>query len=167
MIGAGGGYLVSRAQAAASVRAAREQSQAAQLSAREQIRAQTVVASRQRWIDELRDEISKMLGILLLLQMTLEKRDDENHQVWMREVIAASALEGKIALMLNPNEAEHEALALTIRAALNDIRMGKKIDWGSRTTEILEAGRVVLKNAWDQIRNEIDGARASVQRAAI
>ena len=147
-------YLASRSQSRAAILAAREQVQAAQVAAREQIRATTIVASRQRWIDELRAELSKMIGILLQLQITLETRNDTNNEIWLREVVAASALEGKIALMLNPNETPHEALVLELRTALNEIRLGHQIDWGERSTGITKAGRIVLKAAWDQIKTE-------------
>ena len=81
-------------------------------------------------------------------------------------MIAASALEGKIALMLNPNERPHENLVLVIRAALNEIRKGKEIDWGKCSTDILNAGRIVLKSAWDQIKDETNIGLAVVRSNA-
>lgn len=165
-LGALGGYFASRRQSEAAIMASRETAQAAQVAAREQIRASTIVASRQRWIDELRSELSKLIGVLLQLQITLELGDDEHHKIWIQEVIAASALEGKIALMLNPNEEEHENLVIVIRAALNEIRNGKEIDWGKCSTDILNAGRIVLKSAWDQIKDETDIGLAVVRSDA-
>jgi hypothetical protein len=98
--------------------------------------------------------LSKLVGLLLLLEITLEQRDDGQYKIWKQEVVAASALEGKITLMLNPNEEEHENLVTVIRAALNEIRNGKQIDWGKCSTDILNAGKIVLKSAWDQIKDE-------------
>ena len=153
-LGVCGGYLTSRAQATGAIRAAQAQAGAAQAAAREQIRASTIVATRQRWIDELRAELSKMIGALLQLQITLEERTEANQEIWLREVITASALEAKINLLLNPNEPEHEVLVVEIRKALNALREGKRIEWGDQSTSITIAGRRVLKEAWDQIKAE-------------
>jgi hypothetical protein len=95
-----------------------------------------------------------MVGQLLALEIALEKQSGDAHEDWLAGVASASALEGKIALMLNPYEPEHEGLVMTIRAPLNEIRMGKRIAWGPASTSILASGRVVLKNAWDQIKAE-------------
>ena len=85
LLGALGGYFASRRQSEAAMIASRETAQAAQVAAREQIRASTIVASRQRWIDELRFELSKLIGVLLQLQITLELRDDEHQKIWIRK----------------------------------------------------------------------------------
>ena len=153
-LGALGGFFASRAQAQAAIHASERQATTAQTAAREQIQATTIVASRQRWIDELRAELARMVGMLLQLQMSLEERTPDNRAVWLRECVNASALEGKIALMLNPNEPEHQALMNAVRAALNEIRMGRTIDWGERATAITHAGQLVLKEAWDRIKAE-------------
>jgi len=89
-----------------------------QLSAH-QIEASTIVASRQRWIDELRADLSNMSAVLLRLQMALEKHSLEGQREWIDEMIPATILETKIGLMLNPSHSHHQALFDSITTPLN------------------------------------------------
>jgi hypothetical protein len=155
-LGAFGAYLASSRQASAAIAAAKEQAEAIRDSARRQVRASTIVASRQKWIDELRADLSTYSAILLSLQMALEKQTVEAHGDWLAGVLKASTLEAKIALLLNPGEEPHEALLAAVMNPLNELRNGKPVDWGAASLLILDLGRPVLKEAWDKSREEAE-----------
>jgi hypothetical protein len=155
-LGATGAYIASGRQAKVALAVATAHADTAHATSRRQVRASTIIASRQRWIDELRSELSAFSASLLALQMALEKQTDEAREEWIAEVLRASMLEAKVALMLNPGEPAHEALLESIMIPLNALRNGVQLNWGDASLLILERGRPVLKEAWDRSRSEAE-----------
>ena len=98
---------------------------------RRQIHASVVSANRQKWIDDLRDQLTELItGIRFLgLHRSLEHIDEKEFVERLQRLVL---VETKVNLLLNPNEKDHEALSKTIRQAIEKIFAGneKENAWG-------------------------------------
>jgi len=162
ILGASAAYVASRKQAQTALAVAERQIQAARDTAHHQIEASTVVASRQRWIDELHADLSEMIAALLRLQIAQEKQSTGGGDSWIDEMLRATVLQSRIGLMLNPTHPHHEALYHALSSPLNDLRCGRQVNWAEASHEIMCAGQVVLKKAWDQLRADVKRRDTSI-----
>jgi hypothetical protein len=154
-LGAVGAYTANRQQAATALSVARQQVDASRDTAHHQVEASTIVASRQRWIDELRADLSNMNAAFLKLHFALQQQSPAGEREWRDELIRATILESKIALMLNPNHSHHQVLLAAVASPMNNLRAGKPVNWEEASLATLQAGQEVLKEAWDQLRAEV------------
>lgn len=158
--------LAAVASAAIALRAVRAQSNAAAAqiaavtnAAKLQSRASVVSASRQRWIDALRDDIADFLTA---------DAEHKGFDGWPssdpnvnldsirqkdRLLARKMLLLKRIRLRLNPKEADHNLLV----ARLNALVMTAQLESGLPAEEIVELTQKLLKTEWDRVKREASG----------
>jgi hypothetical protein len=104
---------------------------------------QTVAASRQAWINTLRDTLLEFHSIVLT----------ENEHPYPKEVDRKLSMLGtKVELLLNPNEATSQKL-LDLMNRIYDADSVEKRDKMDR--EFVSAAQAILKNEWNRVKREL------------
>lgn len=131
--------------------------------AKKQIWASTVTSSRQKWINELREDVASFLqqtalGAELSIDITRSHNNEElNHKI-LKALTKAGELELLIKLRLNPNEKEHQDL---LSAIYEFSRMANLIhNTGEASTKefkkfkksVVEKAQVIFKKEWERIK---------------
>lgn len=124
--------------------------------ARRQIRASVVSTNRQKWIDQLRDQLAELVTSIkfLNLQRSLHHLSEAE---WVERFQRTHFLENKISLLLNPKEPDHVALSKTIRQAV-EAMVEKE---GSRdslrvldhTDSVVQQAQAILKREWERVKS--------------
>ena len=121
-----------------------------------QIHASVVSASRQKWIDALRDQISEIIAVLRVVG--LHRSLDTISKTELDERIENLALlESKITLMLNPDEDDHKAIVAIIRQAIETIGAGneseKRVAMQKHVSSLIAQSQIVLKREWRRVKS--------------
>jgi hypothetical protein len=153
--------------AAAAV--ARMQSDAALAVARMQINASLVSTSRQAWIDKLRDSIAEFQSLLWVLRepQGVLQTDREREQVQQRRQ-QALFLRSRIALLVNPAEADHkQLLGLLDQAFSISLAAGEdaRKELGRTQHNITEVAQGLLKREWVRVKEGEPIGTALAQQA--
>lgn len=120
-----------------------------------QIHASVVSSNRQKWIDNLRDQLSEVITSIRILSLhrSLEKIENSELNDRIEKLVL---LEAKINLLLNPNEADHKTLSGTIRKAIDTIGAGnereKRMDAQELLKSLLSQSQFVLKREWERVK---------------
>ena len=130
-------------------RIAKSSAEAAKLSAEAALRnsrntgVQLIAASRQKWIDNLRDTLSEFHSITLT----------ENEYPYPKEVDRKLSMLGtKVELLLNPNEDSSKQ----ILGLINRIYDSKSIsERESLDLEFVAAAQAILKTEWDRVKRDL------------
>jgi len=156
------------AQAQDNLRMAREQIQETSKMTLAQVRANNVSQARINWIQDLRNELSQYNGEVAIINYYLQdvvdltaKGDKTNAEKVYNEQVEriknARQYAFKIKLFLNMDENDHKKLEELIdkyyKTALETYSTVKS-DFNSISDEILDISRKILKNAWEQAKNE-------------
>ncbi|HEY3383473.1 MAG TPA: hypothetical protein VGK32_17025 [Vicinamibacterales bacterium] len=119
------------------------------LASSERVAVRQVIAPmRQAWINDLRARLAELSATTQHYFVAgYEDRTDKEYR-------RVAQLEQEIVLMLNPLEAEHQALQQTIRELVSSLERGKGADDSfiaahGRTTEL---GRTILKTEWNRVK---------------
>ena len=113
-------------------------------------RSREVIVSnnRQKWINTLRDDISKFLSTTTKL---VSDKSESNNGGLKRENVDALWLEFyKIQLLLNPNEEDHNNLISYLRdviAAINDTNA-----FTNKRSDVIETSQIILKHEWERVK---------------
>jgi hypothetical protein len=91
----------------------KRQNEAADAIARMQINASLVPTSRQAWIDKLRDSIAELQSVLRTIGARVPHGPED-----MQRMDRALLLRARLALLVNPFEADHKQLMLLLDRAL-------------------------------------------------
>ncbi len=122
-----------------------------------QIHASIVSSNRQKWIDNLRDQLSEVITSvrILCLHRSMDRIDDSELNDRIEKLVM---LEAKINLLLNPSEADHKFLSETIHNAIDKIGAGnemeKRIDAQELLKSLLSQSQFVLKREWERVKHE-------------
>lgn len=155
-------------QAQDNLRIAREQIQETSKMTLAQVRANNISQARINWIQDLRSELSKYNGevaiINFYLQEVIELKESNkkveakiiyNNQI--DKIKNARQYAFKIKLFLNKKEIDHIELERLIdkyyETALEDYKTIKS-DYSKISDDILNISRKILKDAWEQAKNE-------------
>lgn len=123
---------------------------------RRQIHASVVSANRQKWIDNLRDQLTELItGIRFLgLHRSLDHIDDEGFVERFQKLVL---VETKVNLLLNPIEEDHSALSKTIRQAIEKIFAGDEKEKRTRVKELSDSivtqSQAILKREWQRVKS--------------
>ena len=124
--------------------------------ARRQIRASVVSASRQKWIDSLRDDLAQVYTAIhvLGLQRSLELISDDELHARMAEL---TLLESRISLRLNPKEEDHRAILSSIHESIQAMGAGsetaKRAAIQTHLSHLQQNAQVALKREWERVKN--------------
>lgn len=156
------------AQAQDNLRVAREQIQETSRMTLAQVRANNISQARINWIQDLRSELSLYNGEVAIINFYLQDvidliesdKKDEAEKLYndqIERIKNARQYAFKIKLFLNQNETDHKKLEALIdkyfKTALEDYSTVKS-DFNAISDEILDASRKILKDAWEQAKNE-------------
>lgn len=123
--------------------------------ARRQIRASVVSTNRQKWIDQLRDQLAELITSInfLNLQRSLHHLSEAE---WVERFQRAHFLESKISLLLNPKEPDHVALSKTIRLAVEAMLENEDNRDRSRILDyidsVVQQAQAILKREWERVK---------------
>jgi len=122
--------------------------------ARKQLVNSGVTQFRQQWINDLRNSISLFITEAEIIAM-IDMSDDKLYFEHFREL---SQMSTRIALMLNPNEEEHESLNRCVEKIrdvihnekISEEKLGKKLN--KNIDELLIVAKQVLKKEWVRVK---------------
>lgn len=156
------------AQAQDQLRVAREQIQETSKMTLAQVRANNISQARINWIQDLRNELSQFNGEVAIINFYLrdvvkltEKGKKENAEQLYNDQVEriknARKYAFKIKLFLNKGENDHKELERLIdeyyKVALENYSTVKS-DFNIISDDILDISRKILKDAWEQAKNE-------------
>lgn len=120
-------------------------------NAERSVRATVRSSNRQKWIDQLRDEVSGAMTTLLLLQLQLKggEQTAEDRQATVAKYLAHSA---KVDLLINANEKLHTELAELVRSAVSTIQAKDTAEVARATAAIAAKAREIFKLEWERVK---------------
>jgi hypothetical protein len=113
--------------------------------ARRQIRATVVSASRQKWIDSLRDALAEMMAIHMVAYHSKTLSDPDTS----RKVFN---IQNKILLLTNPAESNHVELNQIIQKMIDTGPNTKNANVWEIQREMIDVSRRILKTEWGRVR---------------
>ena len=129
--------------------------------ARQQFRATVLSANRQQWINTLRDCIAdfQTKAKIAVVEADLAEHDEtsfaaneKNHDEAMKTM---RFLANKVALLLNPNEADHSELISLLKRledhCINGDPSDRKTE-GELQDSITSTGQRILKREWERVK---------------
>ena len=142
-------------------------------------RTNSISEARIQWIQEVRPLMSRLMTLVYEVKYEISvitkdidlntkqiKKDLNEHEknkilkiVERFKVLQYESAEAlfNLKLLLNPNEAEHESFINLIENYLNEIEKKSKDESyviKIHENEIVHAGNLIIKNAWEQAKNE-------------
>lgn len=123
--------------------------------AKHQIQASILSPNRQKWIDSLRDQLAILIADIraIGLHRKIELLSNEEYDDRLQKIIL---VETKVNLLLNPNEADHNALSVAIKTVREKIFSGNEIEKRLATTELLPniilLTQTILKREWERVK---------------
>lgn len=123
--------------------------------ARRQVRASVVSSNRQKWIDQLRDQLAELITSIRFLNL---HRFMSNicETEWIERFQRTFLTESKINLLLNPNEEDHVTLSKTIREAVTAMLAEAKTKDSKKVVEltdsIVKQSQMILKREWQRVK---------------
>lgn len=150
-VAAWGSLLVQRGNTKRTIKAQVE------IAAR-QSRASVVSASRQRWIDSIRDDIAEFLSTedafkSLRYRESMTRAGQEAILVDEQTLVRTRLrLRKRIELRLNPAKEHHQALLQAL-----DRHMETTVTEPALETELLSKTKALLKDEWERVKREAAG----------
>ena len=132
--------------------------------ARRQFNANVLSANRQRWIESLRDLLAELISLFVLagvLRSTWKQTWDGGLGPVAADAAVRDKLErlvlvtSKIRLMINPNEADHQALYRAIETALQRFKSDgalREADSHADVETITRLAQAILKREWQRVK---------------
>lgn len=148
---------------------AREQIKETSLMSIAQVRANNISQARINWIQDLRDNISQFIGLiipinyklkLILRDVVSNKKDSAQKQYTelLPEISKAKSFQYKIRLQLSKDQSHQCLEKLFIEYEDLVLKNIPSMDLSAKLDEleysILEGAKLVLKEAWEQAKNE-------------
>jgi len=132
---------------------------AATANARRQTQATVISASRQRWIDAVRDDVAALLSEELKHRALKGQSDalTEGTQAWKEmnlHLPALYLLQNRLELRLNPTKPLHTALqaATDTLVGTDDPKQA-----GAAARAVVVAAKALLKEEWERVKREATG----------
>ncbi|HUT54677.1 MAG TPA: hypothetical protein VM658_14900 [bacterium] len=118
---------------------------------KKQITANVVSVNRQKWIADLRDQISELITLIMFINLNQAKEE-----VILTKFERAYLTETKINLLINPREKDHIQLTKLIRSAIEEIFKEKAEKDSKRLIEIRDSiislSQDILKREWERVK---------------
>lgn len=152
------------AQSQEQLRLAREQIQETSKMTLDQVRANNVSQARINWVQDLRTVLSELIGEVAVMTFYLDSKfvltkDEEDPRVYRNKLLGhikkAQELSFKVKLFLSSKEDNHKILDKLLDNFLSSLTTEKpSAEFTNLSMEILITSRLVLKEAWEQAKNE-------------
>ena len=122
---------------------------------KKQINATVVSMNRQKWIDDLRDQLSELISLLNYINVAFHSHLS-NKENFMEKLERVKFIQTKIMLLINPIEEDHVKLTSLISSAIEEIIKGKKEELPNKLHEyikaLVELSQKVLKREWERVK---------------
>lgn len=123
--------------------------------ARKQINTTVLSSNRQLWINTLRDQISELLSLFMLMNVG-HKVKLIGREEFLQKLERSLLLEARIKLLINPKEEDHAELITLIRMAIEEIfRDTKESDLAQLRKvceSIISKSQTILKKEWERVK---------------
>jgi len=123
--------------------------------ARKQINTTVLSSNRQQWINTLRDQISELLSLFMLMNVG-HKVKLIGREEFLQKLERSLLLEARIKLLINPKEEDHTELITLIRKAIEEIfRDTKESDLAQLRKvceSIISKSQTILKKEWERVK---------------
>ena len=131
--------------------------------ARRQFNATVISASRQKWIETLRDMLAELIALIAAASVVKSKWKDKwdngrgplNAEPALLDKFERIVLtQSKIRLLLNPTEADHEQLRETIETTIARLRSEQSLDADAQRDiqTIAALAQAILKREWQRVK---------------
>jgi len=131
--------------------------------ARRQYNATVISASRQKWIETLRDTLAELIALIRAALVVKVKWKDKwdrgrgplNADPAMLEMFERIVLsQSKIDLLINPTDADHQRLYETIETAIARLReeASQEAETQRDIQTITRLGQTILRRAWQRVK---------------
>lgn len=141
---------------------ARRQSETNIEIAKRSIDANLISANRQRWIDDLRNLVAEFQTTIIVLRplSRLVMAEHTNTTEYVRQrhqgFEKATLLRSRLALLLNPSEAEHKELLIAFDTALSIANTSPEADTrrveAELSDDIEKKAQWILKQEWERVK---------------
>ena len=131
--------------------------------ARRQYNATVISASRQKWIETLRDTLAELIALLRGASVVKSKWKDkwdrgrgplDADPAMLKKFEHIVLLQSKIDLLINPTDADHQLLCEAIETAIS--RLGAEESLEAETQSdiqtITRLGQAILGRAWQRVK---------------
>lgn len=122
---------------------------------RRQVNASLVSASRQQWINTLRDSLAEFLAVTSDLRHLVATKPPEEWR-WAPGFERVAFLRAKIALLLNPTERDHKHLLILLSMAVSLTTVLQDEDAQRRSAELYHEitiqSQAILKREWERVK---------------
>jgi hypothetical protein len=106
-----------------------------------------LIEFRQRWIDELRSELSSFVG-----HITTAKEDSLDQQAGIESL-------AKIQLLMNPKDPDYDELTIKMRKLIRTMTADQA--GGQEALELLKISQTILKREWDRLKLDVAEVEAN------
>jgi len=131
--------------------------------ARRQYNATVISASRQKWIETLRDTLAELIALLRGASVVKSKWKDkwdrgrgplDADPAMLKKFEHIVLLQSKIDLLINPTDADHQLLCEAIETAIS--RLGAEESLEAETQKdiqtITRLGQAILRREWQRVK---------------
>jgi hypothetical protein len=131
--------------------------------ARRQYNAQVISASRQKWIETLRDTLAELIALIRAALVVKSKWEDKWDRgrgplnadpaiLKMFEHIVLS--QSKVDLLINPTDSDHQLLHETIETAISRLRAEESLESETQSDiqSITRLGQAILRREWQRMK---------------
>jgi hypothetical protein len=131
--------------------------------ARRQFNATVISASRQKWMETVRDTLSELIALVHAALIVKSKWKDKwdrgrgplNSDPAMLDKFEHIVLsQAKIELLTNPTDADHQLLCATIETAISRLRAEESVESETESDiqNITRLGQAILRREWQRVK---------------
>jgi hypothetical protein len=131
--------------------------------ARRQFNATVISASRQKWMETMRDTLAELIALVntaLIVKSNWKDKWDRgrgplNADSAMLEKFAHIVLsQSKIELLINPTDADHQLLCETIETAISRLRAEESLESETESDiqNLTRLGQAILRREWQRVK---------------
>jgi hypothetical protein len=131
--------------------------------ARRQFNATVISASRQKWIESLRDMLAELIALIAAASVVKSRWKDKwdsgrgplkAEPALLEKFEHIVLAQSKIRLLLNPTEADHQQLHETIQTTIARLRSEESLDADTQRDmrTITALGQAILKREWQRVK---------------
>ena len=117
---------------------------------RKQINANVVSMNRQKWIDNLRDQLSELISLLMFINLGIHSKLVGKDNL-INKIEKAFFVETKIKLLINPREEDHIELISLIHNAVEEIFKDEK---DRNLGKLMECQKAIVRVSQEVLKRE-------------
>jgi hypothetical protein len=131
--------------------------------ARRQFNATVISASRQKWMETVRDTLAELIALIntaLVVKSNWKEKWDRGRAplhtdpAMLEKFLHIVLSQSKIELLINPTDADHQLLCETIETAISRLRAeeSQESETQSDIQNITCLGQAILRREWQRVK---------------